>query len=475
MKKRHFYILIIFLLFHSLAHAYQDKKEVRFNFWPLFVYIKIKPEHTKILKILGPVFFEFSSKKEKIFSLRPLFSYIKTPKTVEFYFLSPLGKYQKTPSFSIFYLVPLAKRKVIKLPDQKKEIFNEFLLLFWGKTYENQTYGGFFPFFGNFKNRFGTQKIEFFFWPLYTRVDYQDHYTISYLWPFVKTFHTKPGSKFIYKGFKFFPFYGKTIEAWRETKFILFPFYIKEKNIKEKVKPFKRTIVFPFYIKEQTDLYTKTIYLWPFFQFIKAPKFKYEQIDAPWPFYRKIKGDKIQGFRLWPLYGKTVKPDYYHSFFLWPFYFFTRDFFVRGNTSYLRIEHRILLISKFARIYSNNTLVSRVFNLWPILNFKQTPQEKHFSFFEIIPVKERGMQENYAPIFRIFNYYKNQNCTLVNFLWGLYIYENCNQRKVNELGFLFRKIDDLQTDTHYIEFLNGLIGFGKIDGKKVFKLFFINF
>jgi len=191
MKKK---VIILFTLYFlittSLLYSYQDKKEVRLNFWPFFIYFKNKKDNTNIIKILGPVFYEFSSRIEKIFSIRPFFSYVKTPASTELYFLSPLGKYRKTFSSSIFYLIPLLETKTNQLHNKKTETLNEFFLIFWGKTWDNQTFGGFFPFFGNFKNRFGTQKIEFFLWPVYTKVDYQDHYTVSYLWPFVKILYT---------------------------------------------------------------------------------------------------------------------------------------------------------------------------------------------------------------------------------------------------------------------------------------------
>ncbi|RKX63377.1 MAG: hypothetical protein DRP34_02215, partial [Thermodesulfobacteriota bacterium] len=57
-------------------------------------------------------------------------------------------------------------------------------------------------------------------------------------------------------------------------------------------------------------------------------------------------------------------------------------------------------------------------------------------------------------------------------LWGIYRYEKFKHRSVQELAFIFRMVNG--PDTNYVEFLEGLFGFGKLDGKPTIKIFFIN-
>lgn len=47
-----------------------------------------------------------------------------------------------------------------------------------------------------------------------------------------------------------------------------------------------------------------------------------EITNVVWPVYARIRGDKEEGVKLWPLYGRSEKQDVYRkTFVLWPFYF----------------------------------------------------------------------------------------------------------------------------------------------------------
>ncbi len=469
-------LLCVFLLSPVYTFAYEDSVEKRINLWPLVVYSKYKKIDIERKEFLGPLIQKYKFEKENGTSYRPIYSSVQEDKERRAFFLSPLGMYKSDNETTTFKLIPLINQKEEKEPLVEKEGKKwEYFPIFIGKTANNETYGGFFPFYGRFKDRFGKEEITFFMWPLYSKIEYEEHRAYNILWPFIRITKPKDPENINYGGFKFWPFYGHFKEGDEERKFILWPFYIKssykdaEGNFEEKV------LYFPFYGKEKTDVYEKTIYLWPFFQKVCSQDPPYEQFDTPWPFYRKIKGEEIEGFRIWPLYGYLKGKETYDSFVLWPFYFYKEDRYQKGNTTYFEKEHRFLLLSKENQIFENDTFIQREFRFWPFYySYENNPQKIKIHYFPaLIPFYDEGIERNYGPLLKIFENYQKEDYQFIRILWGLYRYERKGQREVHELAFLLRTVKD--ENTQYIEIFEGLLGVGKIDHLPVFKFLFINF
>ncbi len=466
-----FFLITLYILKISLSFAYEDKFEKRINLWPIFVFYKNKKTNVERIEILGPIFYEYKSPKKKEFSIRPLYSSIKTSKEKKAYFLSPLGIYKSNSKVSTFKLFPIIKKTTYKTKNKSILKNFEFFPVFWGVTSDNKTYGGIFPIYGTLRNKLGAKKITFFLWPIYSKVDYKDYTALNILWPFIRIIEPKnPEAKKYYHGFKIWPFYGHFKENLIERKFILWPFYIKRED------PFShQLIIFPFYIKETTDTYKKWIFLWPFFQKVYTKDGSYKQIDAPWPFYRKIEGKNVQGLRIWPFYGYLKQKNTLSVFVLWPLYFYHLDIINFHHTHYKRVEHRFLLLSKISYVKENN-ISKKELRFWPFVYEYQLDSNsthlKYWYFPAILPFHDEGIDLNYAPFLKLMEYYRKNNYTLFNLLWGLYRYERTGNRRVHELAFLFRMVKDKNTD--YVEILDGLLGLGKIDGKTVIKILYID-
>ncbi len=476
--KRDALFLLVLVFFPLSLFAYEDSSEVRINLWPFVVYSKHKVKKIERKELIGPFINQYSFDDENGTSVRPIVSYVKDSQKKRAYFLSPLGLYQSDNETSTYKLIPLINRRIEKEPQPEKEGSKwEYFPIFVGKTSENETYGGVFPLYGKFKKRFGAEEVSFFLWPLYSKIRYEEYTAYNILWPFIRIAKPHKNWETQYGGFKFWPFYGHFKEGEEERKFVLWPFYIKN-TYRDDVENFEEKLwYFPFYGKEKTDLYEKTSYLWPFFQKICTHDFSYCQIDAPWPFYRCISGKNIYGKRYWPLYGFVKKEDSLDSFILWPLYFYKEDHFTKNNSTYFEKEHRILLLSKENEIYNNDTLSERTLKVWPLYYSYEnyTKKIKIHYFPAILPIFDEGMERNYGPLLKIFENFEKEDYQFVKILWGLYRYERIGEREVQELAFLLRTVKDPKIDTNYIEFLEGLLGFGKIEKKPVFKLFFINF
>jgi len=422
--------------------------------------------------VLGPFIYKFSSPQKQIFSLRPLVTTVNTPKKLQIYFLSPLGKYQKTKNYHKFKLVPLINKRWGSEKETQSSKYIEVFPFFGGKDEENDTFGGFFPIYGNLKNFFGKKEITFVLWPVYTKVKYSHYEATSYFWPFIRIVTSKKFPQ-KYKGAKVWPIFGKFKEGEVERSFVLWPFYIKETN-KDPDFPSEKTIVFPFYAKEENPSYSRLILLWPFYQKVEGKESKYSQIDFPWPFYRKIEGKNIHGFRLWPLFGWKRTPKSKKSFVIWPLYFHNEIKIAKRQTLYLKKEDRFFLLSKVVQINKNGHPYLKEVRVWPIaydLN-KYAKNSEEFFMPAIFPFRDQGIEYNYSPLITLAEKKKNKNYSEIKFLWGLYRSEILPQERIDELAFLIRRVKGFNTD--YIEFLEGLLGFGKIQGRSVCKLLFIS-
>lgn len=471
-----FLALLYLFTFISSVYAYEDSVEKRINLWPLAVYSKYKNGEIERKEFLGPFIQKYSFKKEKSASYRPFYSSVENNTEKRAYFLSPLGLYKSDNETTIFKLIPLINQKIEKKDLEEKEGKKwEYFPIFIGKTAQNETYGGFFPFYGKFKDRFGREEITFFLWPLYSKVEYEEHNAYNILWPFIRIVKPRDTTQKNYGGFKIWPIYGHFKEGEEERKFILWPLYIRS-NYKDETGNFEEKVFyFPFYGKETTDAYERTFYIWPFYQRVCSYEPFYEQIDAPWPFYRKIRGEQVEGFRLWPFYGYVKRKDSYDSFILWPLYFYQEDNYQKGNYTYREREHRFLLLSKEDQVFEDGSLARREFRLWPFYySYEDSQREiKIHQFPALIPFYDEGVERNYGPLLRLFENYELEDYQFIKILWGLYRYEKKGKREVHELAFLLRTVVDEKTN--YVEFLEGLLGVGKIEDKPILKLLFINF
>ncbi len=474
-----FVLLISFSLSYFLFNpfrleAYEDAYFKRLNLWPLFVYSYNKVSHKSSTELLGPFIYKEKDPSKQIFSLRPLFTIVNTPSQKKVFFLSPLGIYKKTKTRISLKLVPIIRKtweQNSTLESENNQNFIEIFPFFGGRDNHNATFGGIFPIYGNLKNFFGKKEITFVLWPVYTKVKYENYEATSYFWPFIRIVSSqKYPDK--YKGAKLWPIFGKFKEGNLERSFVLWPFYIKEENKDPDFKS-KKIVVFPLYAKEDNPVYTKLVLLWPFYQKVKGKNKEYYQLDFPWPFYRKIEGEDIKGRRFWPLFGWTRSPEVKKSFLLWPFYFHNEIELKRKQVLYLKKEDRFLLLSKLVKISLNKNPYLKEVRIWPIGYSFENFAKKNEEFFmpALFPFRDKGIEYNYLPLLTFIHKKSQNKFSETKFLWGLYRSEKVENERVNELAFLIRTVKGPQTN--YVEFLEGLLGFGKIQGNSVCKLFFI--
>ena len=438
--------LFIFLSGHSWAES------LRLNLWPLLFYAKEK--ESSRLELLGPFIYRYHNSKEKSFSLRPIFTEVthQEEKTEDIYFLSPFGHYRREKDFRRFRWVPFFSYDWVE-GERRPGTHHTYFPIFWGRTERGEKYWGIFPVYGRLRERFGYEEIRFVLWPIYSRAREGENRSTNILWPI---FNYSRGPEL--SGFKVWPLWG-----YREKKgqfrrsFFLWPFFVREEKFDEKCPPSRKRMFFPFWIREENPRYRKTIYLWPFFQYLETTDRRFKQWDLPWPILQIQKGEDKKGFRLFPLYGYRESPDMKSNFVLWPI--FQGDHLIRGKEE--ELSGRFLLLSRYRKIYRDGEARESFFRLWPLfVHYRNFEGEGFFYFPAILPFYDEGLERNWAPFLKLFEYYRfSDGKRYFKLLWGLYRYEAEPSESVQELAFLL----SLRRWPSGFEFslFQGLIAFGK--------------
>ena len=472
-------ILLAFLalLFFSPAWAGEEKGRVRLNFWPLFFYQTSSDRTVRELEIFGPFLYEYETKVESGSSFRPFISGVERKKSDchQIYYLSPLGTYTDCPTYTRSYFVPLfgqTSNDLSSAPHQDQSEHHMFLLFAWGKSREGKRYWGFFPFYGRFLDWRGKEETRFVLWPIRITSHWEGNYSSTWFWPI---YNRTDGPTFYER--KFWPIYGHKIkQGVFDRTFFLWPFFWHERfNFHSHVT--ERDMFFPFWINERSEVHLQRVVLWPFFRHYHHYPKETVSWDLPWPFFRYGEGKKV-GYRerkLWPLIGYKQEKDRYSHFFLWPLYKYERHVVRHKGKVFRKESRRFYLLSKLERAWDEEGKVKYEFaRIWPLgEQYKRDDGFEYFYFPALIPFHSEGIDRNYAPLLRLYEYIRDPNgFTHSKWFWGLYRHDQNHEEEFVDLAFLFnyhRHKEDWE-----MKFLFGLLGFSKKEGRLHFKFLFLN-
>ena len=452
------------------------------NYQPLFDYTYDGEKNITRYNILGPfiTFEKEAQKEEKIF--RPFYSKTEDKKedTSDVDVIYPLGKYKRNPEESSSRFTPLfTSRKEFKETEGKKKDFG-FFPVFWGRTEEGEGYGGLFPIYGDMRKRFGKDEIKFVLWPVYART--RDDKTVNkdFIWPI---FSTTTGEK--ESGFKMWPLFGyREKEGEYSKRFFLWPLIHYRNTDLDTSRPKKYRAFLPFYASETSPGRVTKSVIWPFFNYLHDDDENLTLWDFPWPIIQKGKGDNLNVFRVFPIYGYRDKEDLNERFFLWPIYTYKREYPEDSE----KIVHRFLLISKYEKeLWNKEEKGNFQLRVWPLFNYKSKKDgETIFNFPEIIPIETEGFEKNYAPIFRLYEYNSTPPLSPPleggderggrmesKLLWGLYSHKKNDFGEFIDLSFLISY--EKRGEDGSFSILKGLLELGKKNGKNYFKILYIPF
>jgi hypothetical protein len=428
----------------------------RENFAPLFIYSEDEQREGKKLDMLGPFFTYRKDQEEKDVAFRPLFYSKSEPERYRLDYIYPMGKYERTKTRveSYFRLIYSTDRDLTQEPTEKKE--RGFLLVFWGETDKGESYGGFFPLYGNLKNRFGRDELNFLLWPIYSDSREGESKIYTFLWPFFSRYEGKGRD-----GFKFWPLAGyDRKENDYDRTFFLWPIFHFEKRYLYTDDPTEINMVLPFYASTASSKRVSRSVIWPFFNYTYDEDDHYTQWDLPWPFIQWAKGDEKSIFRIFPFYGRKNWEGFARGYILWPIYWY----FSEEDDQYKKVINRYLLLSKDeARVWKKEGKEERRLRVWPLFYYRQEKEGSEYLYWPcLIPVDYEGYERNWVPVLSLYEYRRSpQGARESKFLWGFYVHRKNATRELFEVSFLLTYY--LEEDLSYFSLLKGLLEY-RADG-----------
>src|SRR4030067_1084339 len=210
--------------------------------------------------------------------------------STEFDFLYPLATYDRRENDRrfqfIFYLLFYET-----VQTRSGFVENEFHLFpfIFGKNAEdeNDSYFALFPIYGNLKNKFARDEINFLLFPLFLRTKKDEATNYSFLWPFFNHLVDKK----------------KGIERWD----VPWPFFNFTRGKEE-----EETRIFPLYSSEKSEKDEEGFFLWPLYRYDRGTFEDYKRTRKSVLFilYSDIKEEPIieggrSGRRIdfWPLFS----------------------------------------------------------------------------------------------------------------------------------------------------------------------------
>lgn len=403
-------MLLLFL--HGIAEA------APFSLWPLFTYER--HEGRTSIEALGPLFFWERRGEEIQWGIRPLLSRYHKPGHDRWECLYPLGKYERRDGWGKAYLAPLWLTRW----EEGGASNTALLTLFWGRTEKGEGYGGFFPFYGVFKERFRRDRTEFFLWPLYSRIEDEGTVTEKFLWPF---FQLRKGEE---RGFCFWPFYCKRERPGDRKGYILWPFYVwRDKETNGELTTMR--LYFPFYATIRSPRVESDIYLPPFFHHKRRLRPPSERWETPWPFV--IWDQYEEG--IFPIYRLRREPNKERRWILWPLFVYEWD--RMGDQEV--ITRRFLLINRHRKTIGPKGAEGEDLNLWPLFSYRKGPQGTvDFYSLQLLPLHDEGLERNLYPLFWIIRYKRSpRGESIFDLLWGLFRVRKNPQETSWRFAFLF--------------------------------------
>jgi hypothetical protein len=420
--------------------------------WPLFSYDTFEGE--KELEILGPLFTWRENKEGTEWGIRPLMYHTNYPSKElwRWEFLYPLGKYQLKEGDRKFYLAPfsLSRDEVTSSAPERRERASSFLTAFWGQTDKGEGYGGFFPIAGQFKERFGRDKIEFYLWPFYSRIEDEGEITWRIPWPFFSVMGGKAEGLYIW------PLWGHKERAGEYSRgFVLWPFYAYMDQDLNTDNPVSKRFYLPLYAAVRSPRGRVDIFIPPFFFHQRVDNPPFEKWEFPWPFLTLVRGAGVKEWQVFPIFRVRDEEQKKRFYCLWPLYKYEWDIMTAEEET-VRL---FLLINKYRIVKELATGREALdANLWPLFDYRRgLAGEVSFSIFPLLPFHDEAMERNIYPLLWVYRYtHSPEGETLADFLWGLYRRRSSSAISSTKLAFLLRvekKGDALVS----LSFLEGLI------------------
>jgi hypothetical protein len=391
--------LIALALLLALAPLALSCAEI--NFAPLFHY-RTTPEGFD-LTVAGPLV----EHTQGFTAIRPLYYQDDNQKD----YLYPLGHSTDKKS----YFAPFMRSS-----EEKDEDSTDVLLYSRG-TYQGESYGGLFPFYGTYVNRFGHDRLTYVLWPAYSKAMDDGAETTTIMWPFLKYSEGRE--------FQLWPLYGHVRKANSDDRYVLWPFLFRKRGVED------YDAFLPFYSHTRGRNHLGVSVIWPFFTYNRNTSPQLTSLSCPWPLVRYATG-AYEEREFFPFYWSMIDGDEYRmKIVLWPLYWHTTSYDGRED---VREEHtRILLLSGTSRKTREQGLVSSSATVWPVWHRQGSPYGSSWCFPWIIPLNDGGFWRNWLPLLTLAQGSRDGPSSEVSVLWRTLFYTRDENSSRLSLSFLF--------------------------------------
>ena len=318
-----------------------------------------------------------------------------------------------------------------------------------GRTDEGERYGGFFPIAGNLKERFGRDEIQFYLWPLYSRIEDEGEITWRTPWPVFSRFGGAAEGLYIW------PLWGHRERAGEYKRgFTLWPCYVYIDEYLNTDNPVTKRFYLPFYATVRSPQGRADIFLPPFFFHQWAYNSSFVKWEFPWPFFTLVKGEGVSEWQVFPLFRLRTEEHKKRFYCLWPLYKYEWDL----TSTEEEVVRRFLLINKYRVVKELKTEREALdANLWPLFDYRRgLAGEVSFSIFPLLPLHDEGMERNIYPLAWVYRYTRSpEDETLSDFLWGLYRRRTSPEFSSTRFAF-FLRINKHEDERFFLSLFEGL-------------------
>jgi hypothetical protein len=446
-----------------------------FTFWPLIDYRKDFAKKTSSLSILGPMLNFESTPNDEVFSFRPLIQNSRdNSATRSFsYYLYPLASTETTPDVDRFEFLQIFQNDRYRKsePEEKERQSMIFPFFISGESKKYGSYTSVFPIYGDIYGRFWRDEYHYVLFPLYGRTVIKKTTNYHFLWPF---FSMTSGEN--EAGFGIWPLYGQAAkEGAYSNMYFLWPIFTKEKRVISGDEISDRFSIFPLYASYDTPHVSSRTWLWPFFGYANDTRIGEKERNYFWPFWLTVSGTKRNIIRFLPFYSDEVAENYTKSWYLWPFY----ETDMMQSSSYRQRRERILyfLFSNKVESWAQDDKKRQRTTMWPLFLYnRNTDGESTLSIpAPVEPILDRdGIDKLWAPLWRFYLHkWNDRGDSQLSILWNLYWHDKSRESSGWELFPLFRRRSAMSFGE--IQILKGLVNYTEAGNKRALSVLWIPF
>lgn len=449
------------------------------NLWPVKVTEYNDSGRVESWQAAGPIAFSKTVGDSTWFGARPFYVARRdaSGQVAEFYILYPIFSYRSYgKDGSRWNIVTLIDHDSTHGENKENDGTRTDIYPFYfaRRTSDPATsYTGFFPIYGTIKQRFGSDKLNWVLFPLYSRTDTRGVIVTESPWPFVKTIHG--GDQ---RGFYLWPLFGwRTREGYYKNRFWLWPLGYQNKSL-DPDAPGEKFGFLPFYARESTPTSKSETYLWPFFGYSNSTRPHYHEVRYFWPFFLQAEGEVGYRHRWAPFYSHSNIKGYDEQWLFWPF--FKKTTSQEGPLIQTKRQFLQFVVWSLDQRSTTNPQLAHASKShgWPFFSYWDNGaglrQMQIFSPFEVFYQNNQVMRVNYTPLFALYRYdQRSPNDVRHSFLFDLVTWHRQPQTREFHFGPILGILN--QPKEKRIVIGHGLLAMERSLGDNRWKFSWLNF